>query len=101
MELLNRTIARGEHLHSVCLDFGQKFQKDVEVPNPGVGFDRSFRTSFLQRLKTHQSGDPSGGEQPPEFGWMALAGIAADGVTRFDVRSSLDADKRCGPDLGR
>jgi len=64
----------------------------LEVSNPGVGFDRSFRTSYLQRLKAHQSGDPSGAEQPPEFGWMALAGIAADGVTRFDVRSSLDAD---------
>lgn len=64
----------------------------LEVPNPGVGFDRSFRTSYLQRLKIHQSGDPSGAEKPPEFGWMALAGIAAEGVSEFDVRSSLDAD---------
>ncbi|OWY79199.1 hypothetical protein B9C99_24070 [Rhodococcus sp. BUPNP1] len=31
MKLLNRTIARGEHLHSVCLDLGQKFQQDVQA----------------------------------------------------------------------
>lgn len=40
----------------------------------------------------HQSGDPSVAKEPPEFGWMALAGIAAEGVSQFDVRSSLDTD---------
>lgn len=64
----------------------------LEVPNPGVRFDRSFRASYLERLKIHQSGDPSGAEKPPEFGWMALAGIAAEGVSQFEVRSSLGTD---------
>lgn len=62
------------------------------VPNPRVGFGRSFRASYLARLTVHQSGDPSVAREPPEFGWMALAGIAAEGVSQFEVRSSLDTD---------
>ncbi|BAH48708.1 hypothetical protein [Rhodococcus opacus] len=58
------------------------------VPNPGVGFGRSLRASYLQRLTVHRSGDPSVARKPPEFGWMALAGIAAEGVSQFEVRSS-------------
>ncbi|RYF52850.1 MAG: hypothetical protein EOO27_27610, partial [Comamonadaceae bacterium] len=60
------------------------------VPNPRVGFGRSFRASYLSRLTVHQSGDPSDAKEPPEFGWMALAGIAAEGVSQFEVRSSVD-----------
>lgn len=62
------------------------------VPNPRVGVGRSFRVSHLARLTVHQSGDSSIGKQPPEFGWMSLSGIAAQGVTRFEVRSSIDTD---------
>lgn len=62
------------------------------VPNPRIGFGRSFRASYLARLTVHQSGDPSVGREPPEFGWMALSGIAAEGVSQFEVRSSLDTD---------
>ncbi|MFC0448168.1 hypothetical protein [Rhodococcus jostii] len=62
------------------------------VPNPRVGFGRSFRASYLERMNVHQSGDPSVAREPPEFGWMALAGIAAEGVSQFEVRSSLETD---------
>ncbi|WP_157108791.1 hypothetical protein [Aldersonia kunmingensis] len=62
------------------------------VPNPRVGFSRSFRASYLDRLTVHQVGDPSVGKEPPEFGWMSLSGIAAEGVKRFEVRSSIDTD---------
>ena len=62
------------------------------VPNPRVGFGRSFRASHLERLTVHQSGDPSVAREPPDFGWMGLAGIAAEGVSQFEVRSSLDTD---------
>ena len=64
----------------------------IGVPNPRANFGRSFRASYLERLNVHQSGDPSVAREPPEFGWMALAGIAAEGVSQFDVRSSLDTD---------
>ncbi|MDJ0417539.1 hypothetical protein [Rhodococcus opacus] len=64
----------------------------IGVPNPRVGFGRSFRASYLERLNVHQSGDPSVAKETPEFGWMALAGIAAEGVSQFEVRSSLDTD---------
>jgi hypothetical protein len=62
------------------------------VPNPRVGFGRSFRASYLARLTVHQCGDPSVAKEPPELGWMSLAGIAAEGVSRFEVRSSVDTD---------
>ncbi|WP_160093601.1 hypothetical protein [Rhodococcus sp. T7] len=62
------------------------------VPNPRANFGRSFRASHLARLTVHQSGDPSVAKEPPEFGWMALTGIAAEGVSQFEVRSSLDTD---------
>ena len=64
----------------------------IGVPNPRANFGRSFRASYLERLNVHQSGDPSVAREPPEFGWMALAGIAAEGVSQFEVRSSLDTD---------
>ena len=62
------------------------------VPNPRANFGRSFRASHLKRLTVHQSGDPSVAREPPEFGWMALTGIAAEGVSQFEVRSSIDTD---------
>ena len=62
------------------------------VPNPRANFGRSFRASHLKRLTVHQSGDPSVAKEPPEAGWMALTGIAAEGVSQFEVRSSLDTD---------
>ncbi|MGW4334896.1 hypothetical protein ACWEK5_19015 [Rhodococcus koreensis] len=62
------------------------------VPNPRANFGRSFRASHLARLTVHQAGDPSVAKEPPEAGWMALSGIAAKGVSQFEVRSSIDTD---------
>lgn len=40
------------------------------VPNPRVGFGRSFRASYLERLTVHQSGDPSSrGNHQSSDGW--------------------------------
>ncbi|MFE7417920.1 hypothetical protein [Rhodococcus sp. NPDC057529] len=64
----------------------------IGVPNPRANFGRSFRASYLERLNVHQSGDPSVAKEQPEAGWMALTGIAAEGVSQFEVRSSLDTD---------
>lgn len=64
----------------------------IGVPNPRVGFDRSYRASHLERLTVHQTGDPSIATEEPEFGWLALFGIAADGVSRFQARTSVDTD---------
>lgn len=73
-------------------DDSEKATVLVGVPNPRIGFDRSFRASYLERLSVHQSGDPSSAREQPEFGWLSLAGIAAEGVSRFEVRTSVDTD---------
>ncbi|MFH5228786.1 hypothetical protein [Antrihabitans spumae] len=62
------------------------------VPNPRVGFDRSFRTSFLQLLALHQTGAPSMAEDLPDVAWLSLSGIAAEGVSRFEMATSVDSD---------
>lgn len=47
---------------------------------------RDFRESLLIRLNLHTTGDGTGPEEP-EFGWLALSGLAAAGARGFEVRT--------------